>query len=301
MIESEKSPRQIVAIKRTISLARRLQKELPEIADLYRKGNYQPEIVNLLSICERYSVTESIARSAVGVALRGYSDPVVQRRAFNGLLDESELCKLADDHKSQHAIEQYLEGRGACNLTPEQKGEFGKIGGKIAGELAKKNRHGICGLSTEQRRAIGKISGKKSGKIAYEQKRGVHALTHDQRVANGKLFGSKAGRKAYELGVGIHSLDSEGKRVASKLAVIAQGKTPWKERETTESYCRLSEHEYAYMLSQNNQYQYQSGRWAKKPNMALIAKELNRIYHEDQPIRDAIKVQLALKYFKKQR
>lgn len=298
MMSSGISGEQIAAIKRTIYLARRLQKDHPEIADLYRKGNYQPEIVNLLSLCKEYNVTEAIARSAVGVALRGYKDNS-RESGFEGLLNELELSELFNQHQSQHAIDLYLEGRGVCSLTPEEKSKFGKIGGKIAGELAKKKGLGICGLSTEERRRIGHLAGQMGGKTVRDLKKGIFAYTPEQRVAKSKLYGSRAGKRAYELEVGIHALNSEGKRAASRLAIVAQGKVSWKEREITDTYCRLSEHEYAFMLSHSTEYQYKNGRYAGKPNLGLIASQLNEIYHNNKPIRNALKVQLALQYFKR--
>lgn len=92
---------QIIAIKRTIKLAERLQQEHPEIAEMYRLGEFYAEIVRYLNLCETYGVTESIAKSATGLALRGYGGGK-RFEGFKGLISDEEQKQLWEMHQKRH-------------------------------------------------------------------------------------------------------------------------------------------------------------------------------------------------------
>ena len=66
------SPDQYSAIRRTIELGRTLTKERPEIAELYRKGNSLPTIMEELDIQSNYNVGENVAFNGVYRAITGH-------------------------------------------------------------------------------------------------------------------------------------------------------------------------------------------------------------------------------------
>lgn len=69
--------------------------------------------------------------------------------------------------------------RGLGVTSKSMLSEYGKRGGKIAGEKSKKDKNGICGLSLQERI----INGKKS----KENKKGIHNLTSKELSEAGKI------------------------------------------------------------------------------------------------------------------
>lgn len=111
-----------------------------------------------------------------------------------------------------------------------------------------------------------------------------------------KLDGAK---KALENRLGICGLTIEERKIYSREAVIAQGKTPWIERKETENFSNLSEIEFAYMLSQSSEFLLMRGTNKGKVNLEKIASLLNQFYHYDRKIRTADNLSVKLVRFRK--
>ena len=92
-------------------------------------------------------------------------------------------------------------------------------------------------------------------------------------------------KKGYERGI---RLMNESERYASvRRGVFARGAVPWKERECYDTYCRLSEKEFAYRL-------HLAGY-----NKNEITDILNRDYHEGKSVRIAKYVKTTLSKYRK--
>lgn len=218
------SVRQKCAITRARQIASRLQKKHPEILNMYRNDKTLSEIVNELSLCDEYTLSQRVAISAVSAALRGCSNSTLGLNSLKGLLDTKEADELLKKHRQDY------------------------------NKKAAKNGIGLYSLSSERRTEIGKIGGSKSGKKNLE----LYILSKPE----------------------IH-------KSGSKKGVIARGKVPWKEREITLNYCRLSEKEFTLMLYQSEKYQ----TWQRRHNIKKIKETVNEVYHNGKPVRtyEAIK------------
>ena len=220
----ELSIRQKCAIARVRQIASKLQKEHPEILDIYRNNKTLPEIVNELSLCNEYTLSQRVAITAVSAALRGCSNSTLGLNSLKGLLDTEEADELLKKHRQDY------------------------------NRRAVKNGIGLYGLSSEE------------------------------RIKNSKIGGSKSGKKNLELYI---LSKPEIHKAVSRKGVIARGKVPWKEREITPTYCRLSEKEFTLMLYQSEKYQ----TWQRRHNIEKIKEKVNEVYHNDEPVRtyEAIK------------
>ncbi|MBI2632709.1 hypothetical protein HYW75_06915 [Candidatus Pacearchaeota archaeon] len=92
-------PRTASAIKLSIEIGRRIQQDLPRIAEDYGKLLSRKEIANKYNICEMYGVDIEIAKPAISYAIRGYhgEENVGKHRIprFEGLItDKKELKRI---------------------------------------------------------------------------------------------------------------------------------------------------------------------------------------------------------------
>jgi hypothetical protein len=106
----------------------------------------------------------------------------------------------------------FENGVGIHALTPEQKSECGKLGGKKSSQKNKELGIGIYAITPEQRIENAKKGGKKGTKMCKELGIGIYGITPEQRVENGK----KGGKKMKELGLGVHSMTKEQRSELSK-------------------------------------------------------------------------------------
>ncbi|PIZ76355.1 hypothetical protein COY05_01470 [Candidatus Peregrinibacteria bacterium CG_4_10_14_0_2_um_filter_38_24] len=192
--ETERTPQQIAAIQAAKRLAKQLIEEKPEIADDYRSGLNQGEIVKKYSIDE-VAQTTRVARTAVCEALKE-------------LIDEEERAKLAKTVARRNGEECFAQGKGVHGMDAEKRrvissraaqllvrdklGMFAwsKKQQRAHGESLREREIGIHALSIEQRRQI--------GRTLYEKKLGIFAQTTEELSANG--------RKARDMGVGVHAM-----------------------------------------------------------------------------------------------
>ena len=227
----EFSREQVGAITRGISLGRTLQKEHPEIADIY--GYYsQTDIPKMLDIQSEYGVSDEVARTGVHYAINGHEEGFGIEGYVGLITDEEERKRIGREH----------------NIQGGRKG-------------------GLKG-------------GRKGGLKVYEQGLGIFGRTSKQHSEDSR----KAGRKIYEQGLGIHGRTAEQRSEDSRESVIARGQTPWSDEEK----------EFAYMLSQEQEYQHPNGRNAGKSNNELIALSLNIEYHDCKEVRNTNAVQVQL-------
>ena len=82
-------------------------------------------------------------------------------------------------------------------------------------------------------------------------------------------------------------------RKNSLAGIIARGNAPWIKRREIEDFCLVSEIEFAYMLSELEEFQKHN-----KPDLKKIAEELNKRYHDKRKIRTSEAVCSRLARFK---
>lgn len=145
------------------------------------------------------------------------------------------------------------------------------------GERLVREKKGWFALTDEQKKRIARKSGKKS----YRLKRGFFALTREEREEIGRAVGLENVR----LNRGIMAQTREQKRELGINLALSQGKEPWVEEKETEDYGNISEIDCMLLLYSSSAYTYQKGPAIGKPNLSLIAQELNRVYHNGQRVR----------------
>jgi len=236
------TPEQWKAIRESIKVAKALQEENHEIVEWYRAGESQNKIADRLDLINIYPISQGTAKLIVSLALRGY-DGRFGGDDFQGLLDEEEAKELAKQHNIDTGkMTKYL-GKGLFSLSKKQLSGIGK---RVA-EFQRIHGLGLYALSSEEKAE----AGRKSGKMNYEE------------------------------GKGIFSMSEAKRREARYKGLLASGKTPFVEREETETYTRFGEKEFMIMLAKSRHYQHFRGR----PNLASIADILNDKYHEGSKVR----------------
>jgi hypothetical protein len=149
-----------------------------------------------------------------------------------------------------------------------------------------KRDHSFAGLLSEselskERQNKIKIGRARGHNTQQNRQVGIYNIPKEKRT----LYGRRGGEKTLREGTGIFSLSEEKRKEIrkkrSKASVKARGDMPFIERNGT----KLGELEYLFDLSQNQQFQHQSGRARGLPNLSLIAESLNENYHNNEPVR----------------
>jgi hypothetical protein len=260
----------IGAIVRSLDVGLQLQKDLPEIAEDYRRGMFISEIISKYDLCSRYGYNKEVIKTAVKYALKGYGGGL-ERDSFGGLLEGGELEKLAQEHKQRSGTQARDRSLGIHGKTSEQLAEFGRKSHTL--------KKGVHGRTPEQM--------SRDGIKSYELGVGIHGMSREQRIENA----GKAGRRAVELGVGIHEMTREQRVEHARKITIGKGLVPWDSEES----------EYVYILSQRPEYRIQKGPGKGKINARLIAKEINESYHNGNPIRSRNSIKGHLGILRKQK
>ena len=120
------SPKMAAAIKLSIKIGFRLQSDLPQIADDYRNLMSRLEILEKYGICEKYSISVSIANPSVTYAIRGYhgnekvGKHIISR--YDGLIsDKNELNGIIIESRKKR-LEIMVEGmKGIHSQTKEER------------------------------------------------------------------------------------------------------------------------------------------------------------------------------------
>ena len=146
---------------------------------------------------------------------------------------------------------------------------------------------GYVGLITDEEELKRLEEGRKAAgrRKQYEQGLGIHRRTAEQMSEDRR----KNGRKQYEQGLGMFGRTAEQMSEDGRKSAIARGLTPWSDEEK----------EFAYMLSQEQEYQIPNGSHAGKNNNELIADALNIEYHDCNEVRSTLAVSVGLSNYRK--
>ena len=135
---AELDDKQKAAIRLSLGLGRIVQIKFPEIADDYRRGMTQDEILEKYNIRQIFSLTNiNTARMVISSALRGYDgrmSQVTNVAPYPGLIaDSAELVVLAKDHRVAGIIKQMDDQKGIHGQTGEDHKRIGRLGAKAIG------------------------------------------------------------------------------------------------------------------------------------------------------------------------
>lgn len=208
---------QLLAIRRSLEVGVQLQRDFPEVAEDYRGGMSISKIVDKYNLSLKYGISKKIATQSVHRALRGYKGGFLRLDSYEGLIEESELEKLAREHWSRR--------------------------------------------------------GSEAGTILYEKGLGIFSRTREQMIEDCKKGGLIGGRNA-----GLAS-------------IISQGMIPWTPEEK----------EFAYVLSQNPDYQIKEGLNKGGRKVRLITEKINETYYDGKPVRSVRSIVACLARLRKER
>ena len=138
-------------IEKGANLARKLQKDFPEIADAYREGRTHLQIVEDFDIVSKYDESLSVAKHAVYCAIRGYSGNFGN---FEGLItDQNELERLCYEHHARCGRDMLKRKQGAFSLTLEERK-------KLASKVGRKNHELGIGIHAQTTKELKRNSAK---------------------------------------------------------------------------------------------------------------------------------------------
>jgi len=165
---------QLRAIRKAAIYGRRLQEDLPVIAEDYEELS-KPQIVKKHNLEERYNINNDIATNAVRLAIRGHEGRS-NVKPYQGLIkDKNKLEELASKHQAM----------SSKSISTEQRIKNGKKAHKLG--------LGVHAFTSEQRKQVGK----KGGMKARDNNLGFHALSPEQKKENQKKAMIASGNKEY--------------------------------------------------------------------------------------------------------
>jgi len=208
------SREQIGAIKQGIKLGRTLQKDHPEIADIYGYWS-QGDIIKMLDIPSKYDVSDSVAHKSVSLAINGHNGSY-KIGCYVGLItDEGEREWIGREHNVISSQKVYEQGLGIYGRTVEQISEDSRKGGQKGGLNAYVQGSGFHGRTAEQMSEDG-LRGYENG-LAY---RTTEQLSEDGRkgiIAQGKTSWTNEEKQfAYKLSQEQEYQHPNGSNNASK-------------------------------------------------------------------------------------
>jgi hypothetical protein len=120
---------QIGAIKRGIKLGRTLQKNHPEIAEMYASHS-QSEILDILDIQTKYRVGHNVAKNGVRKAIVEHENGF-KIKPYEGLIsDKEERERIGRGHMVEAGFKLYKAGKGIHGRTAEQHSQDGRKGSR---------------------------------------------------------------------------------------------------------------------------------------------------------------------------
>ncbi|MBS3093301.1 hypothetical protein J4456_01830 [Candidatus Pacearchaeota archaeon] len=211
-------------------------------------------------------------------------------KSLTEISDELEICVVynVSESVSRNAISLALIGYGGAWGFESYTGILKEDEVKLLGEEHKSQ------------------NGKENGRILMENKKGIFALTTEQKIQTGR----KSGNKTYNEKTGVHGRSAEKRKEDSSKGyqsflknrskkekseygvkgVVEKGQTPYSDEEI----------KYAYQLSLKKVYINPPGsRNPGKANCELIAKEINRIFHKGDEVRDRRTISTRLYRYRK--
>ena len=225
-------------------------------------------------------------------------DSILSREQFSAIKRSIELGRtLQKEHPEIAVIYGYHPQKAISKMLDIQSkygvnDEVARTGVRYAiiGHEGSFRIEGYVGLITdeEEREWLGREhnvqNGQRGGLKLFEQRKGIHGRTAEQMSKDGREAGLIGGQTTYEQGIGVHGRTAKQMSEDALKSTIARGRTPWTDEEK----------EFAYMLSQEQEYQRGS-----LVNNELIALELNIQYHDCKEVRSTKAVALRLSQYRK--
>lgn len=193
------SHQKVWAIKKSIGLGKTLQKEHPEIAELYKKGYSLLKIVEKINVQLEYGVGNSVSSSGVHRAIVGHCGGF-GIEAFKGLIpNKEEREEIGRKHRVECSQKIYEEGKGIHGRTAEKIIEDARKGGNISGRKNYEKGKGVHGRSTKQMSEDGRKSAIARGLVLWidEEMKSVCQLSLKTEFQHSK--GRNKGTPNYEL------------------------------------------------------------------------------------------------------
>jgi len=138
----------MAAMIKSIKLGFKIQKDFPQVKDLYREYKPASVITKDLDLVNFYSTSKKICESAVCYALKGYDHEINVIRdkiqSYTGLLSRKEFSEIAHGNLKQSA----------------QK----------TGKQLRKDKKGVFGLSDQEKIDIGRKAITRLGRTPYSEK-----------------------------------------------------------------------------------------------------------------------------------
>ena len=164
-------PREVGAMILSVKIGLDLQKNHPELADIYRCGHTLDQIAEQLNVRLHYNVSSSVASTAVRRALRGYYERM--HGNYDGLLEDSEADKIAHDRKQQNGKRENKSKIGCFAITPKERQKIG--------ERMRHDGKGLYGLTHEEHVRSGRSSAISRGLAPWSTREKKTAETLSKR------------------------------------------------------------------------------------------------------------------------
>jgi len=141
----------VMGSKGVIKMGLIIQKDYPEIAEMYRSGKSLTEIVNELGLIDKYDFSnKSTAASAVSYALRGHGGEFGLPAYAGSIQDKSELEQLAAEHNYKSGKKLQEDGKGMFKLSKEERDKIRENAFQKSYEKMITEGTGLLGRSKEQ-------------------------------------------------------------------------------------------------------------------------------------------------------
>ncbi|GEM_PF-2242476 len=285
---------QIIAIKLAILTGKEIAEKCPSIAGDYRAGMTQEQIAEKYLIGSTYSLTNSIATNAVRYALSGFLGLDVPSSDFDklpvyiGLIpDAAEREQLALDHQLLYASlggeRTFSLGKGIYAMTPMERTEVNRRGGKAGGLVTYQNGRGIYERTVQQREHDARKAGLIGGKTTAALGVGIHAIDPERR----KAISKKVGAENVRLRRGIFAMEREELQrrldcIDYKTIVLKRGDVPYVDDfvATDNGGVVPGEKYFSFYLST-----LPSFHNGQRTDINLLAQEINRMYHNGISVR----------------
>lgn len=137
----------LLAILKTLELARTIQQNYPEIAEMYQEGGTHREIAKKLGVQATYRVSDEVAKQAVGIAIRGYRSEGFGVKSFGGLLNPEKSREIGREHQREVGLSHIVNGTSIFGLS----GAEVRLNAAQGGQAAYSNGSGFHGFNGEQR------------------------------------------------------------------------------------------------------------------------------------------------------
>jgi len=277
-----------------------IQRDHPEIADLYRAGKSYSMIVRKLGLRKKYQVTKVIACSACQIAIAGTKCGDFE---VPGLIPkETERLKLAEIHNRENGERLHKKGKGIFNMSAEEVKKVRKKLDRLAAVMMQK-RHGY--KPWVRRRKVGQRIVPSEVQYAYRLSQQIRYQHKDGSTKGDPLWAkiTEALNDRYHRGAKIRTatavknkvykykrkLDIRAGRARAKVETI-----PWKLGRRLGRRMIPSEVRYAYWASRKAENQLDSGPKKGKANWAKVARVVNKRYHRGRAVRSKNATQLKV-------